>query len=115
MQSIRLEPPRQPDPGDLIADRKVRELYYGFLDAICGIHGEVEVRTMQLESRVYFGGTLLCRVVPYRELFHVQVGEKNPWEIRVRDAASCFDTLDGVLTEFLDRYVSRECGHPSGT
>jgi len=115
VQSIRLEPPRQPDPGDLIADRKVRELYYGFLDAICGLHDEVEVRRMQLESRVYLGDTLLCRVAPYRELFHVQVGEKNPWEIRVRDAASCLDTLDRVLAEFLDMYVSRECGRPSGT
>lgn len=115
MQSARLEPPPQPDPGDLITDRSVRELYYRFLDAISGIHGEVELRTTQLESRVYLRDTLLCRVVPYRELFHVQIGDKNPWEIRVRDAASCFDTLDGVLTEFLDRYVSRECGRPSGT
>jgi hypothetical protein len=102
--------PPEADPGDLIADRKVRELYHRFLDAICGIHDEIKLRTMRLESRVYLGDILLCRVVPYRELFHVQVGAKNPWEIRVREAASCFDTLDGVLAEFLDVYVCRKCG-----
>ncbi|UCG53388.1 MAG: hypothetical protein JSW58_07500 [Candidatus Latescibacterota bacterium] len=108
MHRVHLKSPPESDPGNLIASRKVRKLYYRFLEAICGIHDEVQERTTRLESRVFFGDILLCRVVPYRDLFHVQVGGENPWEIRVRDAESCFDTLDHVLARFLDIYPSGE-------
>ncbi|UCG50434.1 MAG: hypothetical protein JSW58_09470 [Candidatus Latescibacterota bacterium] len=96
------------DPGDVIANQRVKELYYKFLGAVCGIHDEVILKTSQTESRILFRNTLLCRVVPYRDLFHVQIGEKDTWEIRVKDEACCVDTLDRVLARFLDVYASRE-------
>lgn len=114
MQNMDLDRQRQPDPGDLIADRALRELHTWFLSSVCGIDDDIELRPTRLETRVYFGNRFLCRVVPYQALFHVQIGEKNPWEIRVRDEASCLETFDGVLAEFLERYISREPHHSAG-
>ncbi len=102
--------PPESDPGRVIVDRELRGLYDKFLDALSGIHDEVRMETTRMETRVFFRDTPLCRVVAYRQLFHVQVGKGNVWEIRVRDRASCSDTLDRVLTRFLEVYVSRNGG-----
>jgi hypothetical protein len=107
MPRARSESPAESDPGDLIADRTLRRLYDRFIGEIRGIHHDVTVRTAQLELRVYFQETLICRIVPYRELFHVQVGEKPVWETRVRDAADCVDIMDPILDRFFAVYTSR--------
>ncbi len=92
----------------MIHDRNVKRLYQSFLDAIQSFHNEVGLETTRVEIRAYYGNALLCRVVPYRELFHVQVGEENAWEIRVRDEAGYLDTLDRVLVRFLNVFALRE-------
>jgi hypothetical protein len=95
------------DPGDVIAVPDVRALYDRFVAGIRGIHGEMEVRPARLESRILYRGSLVCRVIPYRELFHVQVGGEPVWETRIRDAAGCADTLDRILARFLELHTSR--------
>lgn len=94
------------DPGRIIVDRRLRKLHDDFLDAVRGLHEGVSVEHSRLETRVLFRGSLLCRVAAYPELFHVRIGEKNSWEIRVRDRAGCAETLDRVLARFLEIYAS---------
>jgi hypothetical protein len=100
-----LKYPLESDPGDVIANQRVREWYRRFLDAVCSVHDDVILRTTRAEVRVFWGDALLCRVVPYRELFHVQVGEGDVWEIRVRNEGGYLDTLDRVLERFLRVYA----------
>jgi hypothetical protein len=102
--------PSGPDPGRIIADHDLRALYDDFLGAIRATHDDVRFETTRMETRVFFRETLLCRVVAYRQLFHVQVGKDSVWEIRVRDRASCSDTLDRVLTRFLESFASEARG-----
>ncbi len=100
--------PRGADPGEVIVDQRLRNLYRRFLGALLDFHDEITMEITRVEVRVFFGNVLLCRVVPYRELFHVQIGEENAWEIRVRHEAACLDTLDRALVRFLDVYAMRE-------
>ncbi|MEJ2719851.1 MAG: hypothetical protein P8181_01745 [bacterium] len=93
------------DPGDVIAVPAVKELYARFVRTAIGLHSDVKARPAQLESRILYGGALVCRVVPYRELFHVQVGGEPVWEARVRDAAGCADAVDRMLARFLELYA----------
>lgn len=109
MQPV-LEPTQGSDPGRLLAERELRVLYHEFLEAIRGFHDEVRFEETRMETRVFFRETLLCRVVAYRQLFHVQIGKENVWEVRVRDRASCCDTLDRVLAKFLESYAAAARG-----
>ena len=106
-----MEPPRsgflpQPDPACVIVDREVKGLYESFVDAVCGMHADVRLETTRLEKRLFLRDTLLCRIAAYRELFHVQIGKTDVWEIRVRNRATCSDALDRVLTRFLEVYIA---------
>ncbi len=105
--------PGETDPGNTIADQRIRELYYRFLDAICGFHDEVRVETSRMDAKAYFEGAFLCRVVPYRQLFHVLVGKETVWETRVRDSAGCVEAVDHALSRFLDTYSRRFSAPPS--
>jgi len=108
MRHARLKRPPESDPGSVIVDRDLRSLYEKFLGAVRNMHDEVRLEESRMETRAYFRDHLLCRVVAYRQLFHVQVGKDNVWEIRVRDRTTCSDTLDRVLEKFLDVFVSSE-------
>ena len=94
------------DLGEIIQERNLSDLYGWFMAQIQGLHEDVVFESTQVEVRAFFRKWLLCRVVPYRELFHVQIGEENPWEIRVRDNATCIRTLDRVLDAFFELYTS---------
>jgi hypothetical protein len=94
------------DPGHIIADHELRRLYDTFLNEVRGMHDDVRFETTRMETRVFFRDAVLCRVVAYRQLFHVQVGKDNVWEMRVRGPASCAETLDRVLSTFLEVYAS---------
>ncbi len=98
------------NPADRITVPEVKQLYNRLIDGTLGIHEDVEVRAAQLESRIQYRGSLVCRVVPYRELFHVQIGGNPMWETRVRDAAGCADAMDRILARFLDLYASTDLG-----
>lgn len=107
MHYVQVGFPGQSNPGEIIFDRRLKDHYERFLAQIGGIHDEVVFEATRVEVRVFFREALLCRIVPYRELFHVQIGEENPWEIRVRDEATCLRTLDRVLEAFFELFTSR--------
>ncbi len=110
MQPIPTKPPRESDPGDVIANRELQELYRRFIDSVRDIHEDVVLDINHMEIWARFGDSVLCRIVPYRELFHVQVGQDNIWEIRVRNRSGCLETLDRVLSRFLEDYAKRAAG-----
>jgi len=61
----------------------------------------VRVVESGVELRADFENHLFCRVVPYRELLHIQVGTDPTWEIRVRDRAAYAGAVDRIFREFL--------------
>ena len=69
-----------------------------------GLHGDIHVQATSVEIVFSFRDRLLCRLAPYRELFHVQVGGNPGWETRVRSETGFLDTVDRTLERFLDIY-----------
>jgi len=76
-----------------------------------GLHTDGRVRESGVELRAELGGRLLCRVVPYRELLHIQVGDAPTWEVRVRDEAGFLDAIDRILAVFV-RVLAASPGAP---
>lgn len=94
--------------GDEIASAPVRQLYKRYVRLVSGMHDEIEARASAVEVRLFFRSELVCRLVPYRELFHVQVGDGQAWETRVRSEESFLDTMDRTLQRFLALRTSSE-------
>lgn len=90
--------------GD-IADRAVRELFERFVDACSGLNESIESESSSVEVRFFYSGRFLCRVAPYRDLFHVQIGETPSWETRIRSEAGFLDAIDRTLQRFLEAYA----------
>ena len=101
-------PPPAPSLADIIVDRTLRQLYDRLIDALRGLHADVAVSESAVEARAEYDGRTLCRIVPYRELVHVQVGDPRVWEIRVRDTAGFHEVLDRILRTFLELTVAAE-------
>jgi hypothetical protein len=95
------------DPGEVISNRELRELYRSFLDSIRRLHPDVQVEVNHMETWLRLDDTVLGRIVAYRELFHVQIGQDNVWEIRIRNRAACLETMDRILSRFLKIYARR--------
>jgi hypothetical protein len=87
--------------SEAIRERNVRELFERFVETVLDLHEDVGFQATGTEARFYCRNTLLFRVVPYRELFHVLIGEPAAWETRVRTHTAMADTLDRVLERFL--------------
>lgn len=65
------------------------------------LHSEVRIRETPSELFVEFRELPLCRVVPYRELIHVQVGQDPVWETRVRSSREWPEVMDRIVRTFL--------------
>ena len=76
-------------------------MYRRLVQVLRDLHTDVGVSESGVELRAEFGGRMLCRVVPYRELLHVQVGDSPTWEVRVRDEAGFLDAVDRTLEAFV--------------
>jgi hypothetical protein len=84
----------------------VKALFDRFVDTYANLHDDIRVQTTSVEVRFFYKDEFLCRLAPYRELFHVQVGEGPAWETRVRSEASFLDTIDRALQRFLRVYAT---------
>ena len=89
-----------------ITDPLVRGLFERFVETVGGFHGDLQLVTSRADLRFLFADVLVCRVAPYRELFHVQIGESPTWETRVRRADDLVETVDRALGRFLAVYAS---------
>ena len=89
-----------------IADRAVKALFERFVAIYSGLHDDIRVQASSVEIRFFFKDEFLCRLAPYRDLFHVQVGESPVWETRVRTEAGFMETLDRSLSCFLKAFAT---------
>jgi hypothetical protein len=89
-----------------ITDGPVKKLFQRFFADLTGVHDDIRLGTTAVEVRAYYQDILLCRAVPYRELFHMQIGESPTWEIRVRNETGFFEAFDRVLVRFLSIHAT---------
>jgi hypothetical protein len=87
--------------ADTISDGRMRELFVDFIESVSSMHQDIMVQATDFEVRMMFKGSMLCRIVPYRELMHVQIGDQLAWEIRVRDDESWLEALDMAIRHSL--------------
>ncbi len=102
-------PPKCPPAtrlGDEISDSSVRQLFHRFVSQLGGVHHEVRVQATRVEVRFFFGDAFLCRLVPYRELFHVQIGDDPAWEARVRTFDGYAEAIDRAVQRYLEVYAA---------
>lgn len=94
-------PPAVRALADTIADAGARERFVRLVTEVGRLHPGVDVTVTGVDVRAEFNGGTLCRIVPYRELIHVQVGEDPMWETRVRTDAGYLAALDRIVDAFL--------------
>jgi hypothetical protein len=93
--------------ADVVADRDLERLVDDTRLALTSLHSEVRVEETSVEMRGEFRGAVLCRVVPYRELLHFQVGENPTWEARLRTESEYAEVMERIVRAFL-----RALAHP---
>ena len=89
-----------------ITDKVVKTLFDRFIVTYSRVHDEIRVQVTRVEIRFFFKNEFLCRLAPYRELFHVQVGEAPAWETRVWSETGFNETMDRALQRFLAVYAA---------
>ncbi len=89
-----------------IENKTARALFGRFVQTYSSVHDDIRVEATSVEIRFFYNDEFLCRLAPYRELFHVQVGDEPAWETRVRTEAGFLDTLDRALQRFLHAYAA---------
>lgn len=115
MQRVGIAYKRASGLDDVISDHRLKGLYLRFIRHLSRLHDSIKVESTSVEVRVFYLDKLICRVVPYRELFHVQIGEWPTWEIRVRDEGGYAESLDRAIEYFLSAYPSaRNSSYPHG-
>jgi hypothetical protein len=107
-----MHPPRS-SPADAIADPTVARLTGDLRRVLTALHGEVRIVETETDIRAEFRGTTVCRMVAYRELLHIQVGEHPVWETRVRTAAEFPEVVERVVRAFL-HVLASNAGGPAG-
>jgi len=106
--------PVEPLPGielvKLIRNHEVRKLYIDLIGKLASAHPNIEAVVSPVEARYMVKGKCLCRVVPYRDLLHIQIGEEPCWEVRVRGGHDYPSALDRILRELLRLLAPPTCG-----
>jgi hypothetical protein len=94
-------PPPHSSLAEVVANPALARLVDDLRVALARLHSDVRVMETSMELRAEFHGVAICRVVPYRELLHIQVGEDPMWEARVRKANEFPQVMDRVVRAFL--------------
>ncbi len=105
-------PPRPSNLAEVVANQALARLVGDLRVALARLHSDVRVVETSLELRAEYHGVVICRVVPYRELLHIQVGQDPMWEARLRRANEFPQVLDRIVRVFL-RALARPA--PPGT
>lgn len=98
-------PPPRPGLADVVADRALAHRLDELRAALARLHSEVIVTETSMELQAEFRGVRFCRVVPYRELLHIQVGDNPTWETRVRHAGELPLVIEHIVRAFLRVYA----------
>jgi hypothetical protein len=85
---------------DAVSHGYVRDACARLVEDIASLHGEITIAGTGVDIQAEFRGRLLCRLVPYRELLHVQVGEGPTWEARLRDESDYLSATDAIVRTF---------------
>jgi hypothetical protein len=80
---------------------EVKALFLRLADDLNRLHGDVTVSVSDIDLRADAAGRPLCRLVPYRELIHVQVGDGPTWESRVRESGGYYQAVDMIVATLL--------------
>jgi hypothetical protein len=114
MKAKRNEKQRRSDGfGDVIVNASVRALFHELIEILSNLHGDVVRHCCPVDVRAEFDGRTICRIVPYRELIHLQIGDAPVWEVRIRDEAGYLEAVDRILVVFLSMAAaSSSPGHP---
>lgn len=99
-------PPPPSSLAEVVANPALARLVDDLRVALARLHGDVRVVETSMELRAEFHGVAICRVVPYRELLHIQVGQDPMWETRLRKASEFPPVMDRIVRDFL-RAVAR--------
>ena len=112
MHRERLPNRRPPDRlVETISNATVRGFYDEMLNHLNKLNENVMVRQSEVDVRAEFAGRLICRIVPYRDLLHLQIGDSPTWEIRVRDEDGFMEAMGRILETFL-RLAAGDGGAP---
>lgn len=103
--------PRSDNFGDVIANVAVRGFFHELIEIISSLHEDVDVHHSPVDIRAEYAGKCICRIVPYRELVHLHIGESPVWEVRVRDEAGHLEAVDRILDVYLS--LVSAAGRPS--
>ena len=87
--------------GDVIANVTVRGFFFELLGILQDLHEDVVVQHGPVDIRAEYLDKCICRIVPYRELVHLHIGESPVWEVRIRDEAGYLDAVDRILDVYL--------------
>ena len=95
-----------PVPGarrlaETVADASLRQHFYGLVELLGNLHDEVQLDVGPVEVFARFSGETLCRIVAYRDVLHLQIGESPVWEVRVRDDSAYNAAVDRLVERFL--------------
>ena len=99
-------PPPTSSLAEVVANPALARLVDDLRVALARLHGDVRLVETSMELRAEFHGVAICRVVPYRELLHIQVGEDPMWETRLRKASEFPQVMDRIVRVLL-RAVAR--------
>jgi hypothetical protein len=102
MRQQRFPAPRPHRLGDTISDATVRGFYHKLLEIVGTLHDDVTLHHTEVDVRAEYEGCPICRLVPYRELIHLQIGDAPAWEIRIRDEQGFLEAVDRVLEKFVE-------------
>jgi hypothetical protein len=99
--------------ADAVGNPAVGRLVDVLRTALGRLHGDVHVVESSLELRAEFRGANICRVVPYRDVLHIQVGQDPLWETRLRNTAEFPEVMDRIVRAFL-RILAHGAGPTAG-
>lgn len=98
--------------GDVISNVTVRGFFCELVDMLADLHEGVEVQHGPVDIRAEYAGKSICRIVPYRELVHLHIGESPVWEVRVREETGYLEAVDRILDVYLT--LVSEAGRSNG-
>ncbi|HET6348016.1 MAG TPA: hypothetical protein VFH88_02935 [Candidatus Krumholzibacteria bacterium] len=103
---------RPVDTDDTVARPDVARLADELRDTLARLHSGVRVTESSVDLVAEFRGVTFCRVAPYREVLHVQVGNDPVWESRIRTADELADVTARIVRAFLHVFADEPAGSP---